>query len=110
VQEVFKVLGQQSPSASTLTDLLLVGAGKSVVISTLTVCNRNASTVKFRLSVAIAGAVDAPAQYIFYDVAIVKGASFVATLGLTLAATDKVRCWADTTDVSFNLFGSEVSS
>jgi hypothetical protein len=109
VADTFKVLGQSAPAATTLTDLYTVPAATSVTSSSIVVCNRGTTTAKFRVSVAIAGAVDANAQYLYYDRSLPANDTFTATLGITLAATDKVRVQADTANCSFNLFGVEVT-
>lgn len=107
--QVLKILGQNSPAATTLTDLYTVPASTSVAASSIVVCNRNSTKIKFRISVAIGGAGDTGAQYLYFDVELLGNDTFVATIGITLAATDKVRVQSDTTLVSFNLFGAEVA-
>jgi hypothetical protein len=105
----YKILGQSKPAAATSTDLYAVPAQKSATISTITVCNQSATATSFRISVAVAGAALDPIQYLYYDVAIAGNDTFVATLGITLAATDKVRVYATLATLSFNLFGAEIS-
>ncbi len=107
--ESFKVLGQAAPAAATPTDLYTVPGATQVVSSTIVVCNQNAAAIKFRVSVAVAGAVDTPKQYLYYDVNVPGNDSFAATIGISLATTDVVRVQTDTANVSFNLFGTEVT-
>ena len=102
----YKVLGQSKPGATTLTDLYAVPALTSTIVSTIVICNQGAAT-SFRLSVAPAGAVDALSQYLFYDVAIAANTTYTVTIGITLATTDKIRCYATLATVSFSAFGSE---
>lgn len=104
-----KILGQQKPSAATLTDLYTVPSGTNVVASTLTVCNQSATATTFRISVAVAGAADTAKQYLYYDVAIGGNDSFVTTIGITLSATDVVRVYNTLATLSFNLFGIETT-
>ena len=106
---VQKVLGQLKPSAATLTTLYTVPASTQATVSTIVVTNQSATPTAFRISVAIAGAADTPAQYIYYDVAIAGNDVFAATLGITLAATDVVRAFNTLATLSFNLFGVETS-
>lgn len=106
--ETYKILGQSNPVAATLTDLYTVPAVTSTIVSTIVICNRGAATA-FRISVAIAGAADALPQYLFYDVAIAANSTITATLGVTLATTDKVRVYATLATLSFNLFGTEIT-
>ncbi len=105
----YKVLAQSAPAATTNTDLLTVGAGKSVVVSTLVVANRSATARAFRIAVRVAGAALANSQYIAYDVAVGASDSTTLTLGLTLAATDVLTVYASTADLTFSAFGSEIS-
>jgi len=111
VADVLRVLGQVAPTAATLTTLYTApgSATTGVTASSAVVCNRGAAAIRFRLSVAVAGAADSVAQYLYYDVALAANDSFVATIGITLAASDVVRCYTDLATVSFNLFGIESS-
>lgn len=105
-----KILGQAAPSATTETDLYTVPAGKETIISSLTVCNRDTSAASFRISVSQGGGATANKDYLYYDLLAPPNDTFVFTGGITLAATDKVRVYAETTMFSFNLFGSENSA
>jgi hypothetical protein len=107
--EALKVLGQLAPAAATLSALYTVPGATSATVSSILVCNQNASTIKFRVSVAVANAADATKQYLYFDVDLTKKNTFSAVLGLTLGAGDVVRVYTDTTNVSFSLFGVEVT-
>lgn len=107
--DALKVLGQVKPDAQTLTDAYTVPALKSATISSLTVCNQGSSADKFRLAVAVAGAADDPKQYLYWDFEVPANDSFSATLGITLAAADVLRVYANSAYLSFNCFGVEVS-
>lgn len=107
--ETLKVLAQSAPAATTLTDVYTVPSLTSTTVSTLTVCNRGASSASFRISVAIAGAADTAAQYIFYDQALDANSTYAATMGITLGAADKIRVYASNANLTVNVFGVEVS-
>ncbi len=107
--DTLKVLAQSNPSATTLTDAYTVPASTSTVVSSIVVCNRSSAATTFRVSVAIAGAADTNAQYIYYDVPIPGNDTFIATVGLGLATTDKVRVYAGAATLSFQLWGIEVT-
>lgn len=107
--EVIKVLGQLDAPATTLTALYTVPGSTEAVVSTLTICNRNSSSVTVRVSVAVGGATDDLKQYLLYDAKVLKNDVLPLTIGMTLAATDVVRVYASTTGVSFNLFGTEIT-
>ena len=106
---VYKVLGQSSPSATTETALYTVPAATSAVASSVIVCNRSAVLSTFRISIAIGGATTALKDYIYYDLPIGANDTFIATIGVTLATTDVVRVYASNTNLSFSLYGSEIS-
>ena len=105
----YKVLGQSAPSATTNTDVYTVGSGKQAIVSTITVANRSASSRSYRIAVRPAGATLANQHYIAYDVALSANDTTALTLGITLTATDVVTVYASTADLSFGIFGSEIS-
>jgi hypothetical protein len=104
-----KVLGQVSPSATSVTDLYTVPGSTQTAVAGIVICNRNATAITFRLSVAIAGAADAVDQYLYYDVSIAGNDTYLASIPVTLAATDKIRCYASATGVNFHAFGDEIA-
>jgi hypothetical protein len=106
---VYKVLAQSNPSATTATTLYTVPSSTSSVISTITVCNQTASAGSFRIAVRPAGASLAAEHYVAYDVAIAANDTTALTLGLTLATTDIVTIYASSATMSFNAYGSEIS-
>jgi len=106
--EALKILGQTT-SATTLSDLYTVPSSNSATISSIVVCNRGSSSCTFRISVAINGASDSNEQYLFYDQFLDAKSTYIATIGITLGDTDKVRVQSSAADVSFNLFGVEVN-
>jgi len=107
--DTFKVLAQSDPSADTLTDIYTVPASTSTTVSSIIVSNRSASATTFRISVAVGGAVNSNEQYIHYGVAITGNNTYIATIGMTLAATDVIRVYAEDATLSFNIFGVEVT-
>lgn len=107
--ETFKILAQSNPAATTSTTLYTVPGGTSATISSITVCNRSATPTTFRISVAIAGAALADQQYLYFDQAIDGNSTFIATIGITLAATDVIRVFAGAATLTFNAFGVEVN-
>lgn len=104
-----KVLGQSNPSATTLTDAYTVPGATSTVVSSIIVANRSATSTSFRIAVAVAGAVDNNKQYIYYDIPIPGNDTFVATMGVSLAATDVIRIYATLATLSFSIFGTEIT-
>lgn len=105
----YKVLGQSAPSATTLTDVYTVPAATSAIISTITVAERAGAVATFRLGIAVAGATGATKQYFAYDAALAANGTATFTLGISLAATDVVRAYASTGNLSVNVFGVELT-
>lgn len=105
----YKILGQSAPAATTSTDLYAVPSATQAVVSSIVVCNRDTAAATFRLSTAVTGAALANAQYIAYDVTVGGSDSTIITIGATLGATDKIRVYASTANLSFTAYGSEIS-
>ena len=106
----YKVLGQSAPAATTNTNLYSVPAATSAVISTIVVANRVGTSATYRIAIRPAGAAIANEHYIAYDVIIGAADSTTLTLGITLAATDVITIYASTANLSFSVFGSEITS
>jgi glucose-6-phosphate dehydrogenase assembly protein OpcA len=105
----YKVLGQSAPSATTATTLYTVPSATSTVVSTIVVTNRAASAATYRIAIRVAGATLANEHYLAYDASVPANDAIALTLGITLAATDVVTVYASTANLSFNIFGSEIS-
>jgi glucose-6-phosphate dehydrogenase assembly protein OpcA len=106
----YKVLGQSAPSATTDTTLYTVPSATQAVVSTIVVANRASSTATYRIAVRPAGATLANVHYLAYDVIVGANDSTTLTLGLTLGATDVITVRASSADLTFSLFGSEITS
>jgi len=105
----YKILGQSAPSATTSTDLYTVPASTETIISSIVVANRSTSSATYRISVSANGAALANEQYLVYDATIAGSETVALTLGVTLDATDKIRVYASTANLSFNAFGTEIA-
>lgn len=103
----YKVLGQSAPAATTATDIYTVPAGKSAVVSTVTICNTGGTALTYRVSVRIAGAAATAAQYVAYEASLPAYSTDLMTIGITLAATDVITVQSSLATASFNVFGSE---
>ena len=106
---VYKILGQSSPSATTPTDLYTVPAATSTVCSSVSICNRGATQTTFRVSISQGGAATTNKDYLYYDVTLAGNDTFIATIGVTLAATDKIRVYSGSSNLSFQVWGTEIS-
>lgn len=106
----YKVLAQSSPSQNVNTDIYTVPAGANTVCSTMVVCNRGA-TAQFRVAVRPAGAAISNQHYIVFDTWVDGTTSIFLTLGITLANSDVVTVYsANTANISYSLFGTEVTA
>jgi glucose-6-phosphate dehydrogenase assembly protein OpcA len=106
---VYKVLGQSIPSATTATTLYTVPSSTSTVVSTIMVANQGASAATFRIAIRPAGETLANKHYIAFDVTIAALDSVAVTVGLTLATTDIITVYSSTATMSFSAYGSEIS-
>jgi glucose-6-phosphate dehydrogenase assembly protein OpcA len=104
----YKVLGQSSPSAASLTTAYTVPSATAAVVSTITVANRSATATAFRIAVRPGGASIADEHYVAYDVALSGNSVVALTLGLTLATTDVVSVYATLATLSFGVYGTEI--
>ena len=105
----YKVLGQQNPTINTLTQLYTVPTSTNTIVSSLTICNQATSNATYRVAVQPANAAITTKHYISYDTLVPSNDTIALTLGLTLAATDVVSVQANTSTVSFSLFGTEIT-
>jgi hypothetical protein len=105
----YKVLGQIAPSATTATAIYTVPSATEAVVSSVTVCNRAATSGTFRLAVRPDGATLANQHYLVYDTSISPNDTVILTIGLTLDAADVLEAYASSADMTFHAYGSEVS-
>jgi hypothetical protein len=105
----YKTLGQSDPVAATLTDLYTVPPSTSAIVAGVTICNRSAVPTSVRIAVSVGGGAVANKDYLCYDMPIPANATVTLQPGATLAATDKLRCYATLATISFNAFGVEIT-
>lgn len=106
---VYKVLGQVAPSATTATTAYTVPSSTQAILSTIVVCNRAASSGTYRIAIRPNGDSLATTHYVAYDIVIAANDSTALTLGITLGDTDVVTVYASSADMTFSVFGSEIS-
>lgn len=108
--QTFKVLGQSNPTAFTNTTLYTVPAATQAVISTITIANANTSAnANYSIAIRPAGETIAAKHYITNNNVVQAVDSIGLTLGLTLGNTDVVTVYASNPNVSFGIFGSEIT-
>lgn len=106
---VYKVLGQVAPSATTETTLYTCPSNTQTIVSSLVVCNRSATARTYRISVRPDGASLANQHYIAYDATVPANDTIALSLGISINDADVISVYASTTDLSFNLYGCEIS-
>lgn len=105
--ETLGTLFQTNPGAASLTDAYTTIA--PTVLSGIWVCNRSVAT-SFRVSIAPAAAANDNKQYIAYDQPINANETIKLGEGATLATGTVIRVYATLATLSFNGFGSVLST
>ena len=106
--DTYKTLGQDTPGA-VLTTLYTVPAATSVVVAALVVGNISASAVTFRVAIRPGGAAIANKLYQYYGTTVPANDSLEVLKGITLAATDVVSVYGSDANVTFSLYGDEIT-
>jgi glucose-6-phosphate dehydrogenase assembly protein OpcA len=106
----YKVLAQSAPSATTNTDIYTVPAATQTVVSTIVVANRAATAATYRIAIRLNGATLANQHYIAYDVAVGASDSTTITIGITLDPSEIITVFGSTANLSFNVFGAEITA
>ena len=104
----YRVLGQSNPAATTNTDIYTVPATAQTVVSTLAVCNQSTTTT-FRVSIRPGGASGNNQMFLIYDNYVNQYDTVFLTIGATLGNSDVVTVYAGSANLSFMLFGQEMS-
>jgi hypothetical protein len=111
--EGWSSLPYQSPTIRKLTGawqtLYTVPENKSAVASTLHISNYGTSNSTYRVAVQKYGEILSSKHIFAFDHPITQTSSESLSIGLTLAAGDKVIVQSDTDKINFQLFGSEIS-
>lgn len=110
--QTFKRLGAIAPSANTQTNVYVVPAATEAVVSTITICNQNTSNVLYSLAVMPASDFVSPAgtkDFIARDVLVPSLDTIILTIGLTGNTGTVFAANTNNTNVSFSMFGSEIS-
>jgi len=105
----YKILGQSAPTPNTLTGIYTVPSATQAVVSTITICNQNDTNASYSIAVSQDGAADSNTQYVVRGGAVPAADSIALTLGITLDASDVIRANSSNSNVSFNIFGSEIT-
>jgi hypothetical protein len=105
----YKIFGQQAPATNTFSTLYTVPLAQSAVVSTVTACNYNVTNTTFRVAIVPSGSPLFPNAYIAYDTALPAQDSIALSLGMTMGNTDVLTVYSFLGNVSFNVFGTEIT-
>lgn len=105
----YKVLGQSAPNATTNTNVYTVPSNTNSIVSSIVIANRSAAVRSYRIAVRPDGATLANNHYLAYDIAIAANDSVSLSLGMTIDSGDIVTVYASSADLTFTLFGSEIT-
>lgn len=106
----YKVLAQANPAATTETLLYTVPSATQAVISTIAVCNQSGTSGTYRIAVRpSADSTTAAKHYIVYGATVAGSDAVLLTIGVTLAAGDKILVYGSSANQSYSVFGSEIA-
>lgn len=106
----YPILGQSAPSATTQTTVYTVPASTEAIVSSITICNRGSVSATFRVAVQAGGGTVANEDYIAYNHAIEPNETVIMTVGIGMEATDLVSVYASNANLSFGVFGMEITA
>ena len=107
--KAYKILGQAAPNATTDTDIYTVPANTEVVVSSIVIANRTTTDATYRIAARPDGATLANDHYVAYDITVGASDSTILNLGLTMDAGDVLTVQGSSADLTFSVFGSEIS-
>lgn len=106
----YKVLAQGNPAATTETILYTVPSATEAVISTIAVCNQSGTSGTYRIAVRpSADSTTTEKHWIVYGATVAGSDAVLLTIGVTLAAGDKILVYASSANQSYSVFGSEIA-
>jgi hypothetical protein len=106
----YKVLGQLAAGSVTNETVYTVPSATEAVVSTITVCNRGTASASYRLAVRPNGTALGNLHYIAYDATVPGNDAIALTLGLSLDAADVIATYASNANLTFNVFGAEITA
>jgi hypothetical protein len=108
--KLYKVLGQLVPAVNNDEIVYTTPALTNSVISTITVTSLEATiTASYRIAIVPSGQTLAAKHYIRYDKLIEAKDNASITLGVTIAAGDRVYIRSTSANVAFGVFGVEIT-
>jgi hypothetical protein len=112
----YKILGQILPTANTLSNVYVVPAATSTIVSTITICNQSAANANVDIAVVPATATLSAKNYIIKGVQVPAADTLILSPGLTLNAASYITAnnsygtgEASSANISFCAFGVELT-
>ena len=108
----YKILGQVNPTANTQSNVYVVPAATEAVINSIQIANQSTSNVSYSLIMMPSGAYASPAaaaNYVVRGGVVPAADSIILTIGLTANAGSIFAANTNNPNVSFSMFGSEIT-
>jgi hypothetical protein len=111
----YKILGQTLPTANTLSNVYVVPASTSAIVSTITICNQDTANANVDIIIRPINEALAAKHYLVRGVTIPRADTLILSPGLTLnasvilAVNNAVVTGETSANVSFNAFGVELT-
>jgi len=111
----YKILGQSLPSANTLSNVYVVPAATSTIVSTITITNQDSANANVDIIVRPVNETLSNKHYLLKGVQIPRADTLILSPGLTLnasvilAVNNAVAAGETFANVSFNAFGVELT-
>lgn len=103
-----KILGQSNPSGNTLTTVYTVPSLNSAIVSSIVVCNTGTNNATFSLAIVPSGLQANTNSYIAFNTTVPSYDTIHLTMGISMGANDRLQANVLTSNISVNLFGTEV--
>lgn len=100
---------QGTASTSTYSILYSVPAGKSAVISTISIANTAATDTNYRIAIVDTDVTPTATDWLVYDSVVSANDSTFLSIGITLTATQKLKISSSANTTTFMCFISEIS-
>jgi len=105
-----KILGQINPGDTAVNDLYTVPSATSAVVSSITATNVDGTASNISIYVVASGDTAGTQNALVYEAELGANTIQAFTLGVTLAAADKLQVeLATSSAATFQAFGSEIS-
>ena len=111
----YKILGQSLPSANTLSNVYVVPAATSTIVSTITISNQDSANANVDIIIRPINEALAAKHYLLRNIQIPRADTLILSPGLTLnasvilAVNNAVSAGEVYANVSFNAFGVELT-